>query len=216
MNLLFWAYWHRQLPVPSDRKRIASSLSSYREISQKIRYTAAKPQICYIATFEFRNTPLPLATLSTADPPAISCRNLSLSFGPKSKIISDLNLHIESGQIVTLLGPSGCGKSTLLKLIAKLLVPQQGSISVDADSTTNSNPRISFVFQEPTLLPWRTAFSNVRLPWRLSDRADGAYNAPTSFECWKRWTTSERLEEIPKSALGWYEDANVAGQGLDH
>jgi NitT/TauT family transport system ATP-binding protein len=92
-----------------------------------------------------------------------------------------INLEIKKGEFVSLLGPSGCGKSTLLKLIAGLSTPSSGSIkiwnqdlsSVFVDNKSSikrdhDNPRISFVFQSPTLMPWATVRSNVRLPLDLA------------------------------------------------
>jgi len=72
-----------------------------------------------------------------------------------------VNLSVAEGEFVTLLGPSGCGKSTLLRMMAGLLVPTHGGIVVQAK-------RLSFVFQEPTLMPWSSVHANVRLPLDLA------------------------------------------------
>jgi len=72
---------------------------------------------------------------------------------------------------VSLLGPSGCGKSTLLKLIAGLASPTSGTIDWPQSTYTAEGvpePALGFVFQEPTLLPWRTAANNVQLPLLLA------------------------------------------------
>lgn len=63
-----------------------------------------------------------------------------------------------AGQFVSLVGPSGCGKSTLLRLVAGLQTPSSGSIAWEG-----TRPRIGFVFQDPTLLPWADVATNVRL-----------------------------------------------------
>ncbi len=76
--------------------------------------------------------------------------------------LAGASLSVGAGEFVALLGPSGCGKSTLLRLIAGLDRPDQGSVTWDTP------PRLGFVFQDPTLLPWATALENVRLPLRLS------------------------------------------------
>ena len=73
-------------------------------------------------------------------------------------IIDRLDITIGSGEIVALLGPSGCGKSTLLRLVAGLERPTSGSI------TMRRHIRAAIVFQDHTLLPWRTAAGNVELP----------------------------------------------------
>ena len=65
-----------------------------------------------------------------------------------------------------MLGSSGCGKSTLLKAIAGLVVPGQGELAV-GQGEGNGGVEIGFVFQDPTLLPWRNVLDNIRLPLEL-------------------------------------------------
>lgn len=80
--------------------------------------------------------------------------------------LQDVSLSIPEGGFTTLLGPSGCGKSTLLRIIADILEPTRGT--VDLFGKTSGEARTSgmfgFVFQDPVLLPWRTALRNVELP----------------------------------------------------
>jgi NitT/TauT family transport system ATP-binding protein len=77
-----------------------------------------------------------------------------------------VNLKVGQHEFVSLLGPSGCGKSTALKMIAGLSPVTAGSI-VWSDSIDDPAKDISFVFQEPTLMPWTKVFENVWLPLRL-------------------------------------------------
>ncbi|MCA9009160.1 MAG: ABC transporter ATP-binding protein [Planctomycetaceae bacterium] len=79
-------------------------------------------------------------------------------------VFRDLNLAIGGGRFVTIVGPSGCGKSTLLRLIAGLQTPTFGSVVHHPGATEQ---RVGFVFQHPTLLPWRTAAQNLCLPLEL-------------------------------------------------
>ena len=84
--------------------------------------------------------------------------------------LQDVNLGIGERQFVSLLGPSGCGKSTALKIMAGLLPLSSGQIAwgtTSKCSTTDHSKDISFVFQEPTLMPWAVVFDNVWLPLRL-------------------------------------------------
>ncbi len=105
----------------------------------------------------------------------ISCEGLRLSFGTraaKQTVLNDLSLEVASGQIVSLLGPSGCGKSTLLRVVAGLIEVDAGEVFVDGEQVSQTMPRssrekLSFVFQEPALLPWRTVWQNVMLPSQL-------------------------------------------------
>ena len=75
------------------------------------------------------------------------------------------------GEFVTLLGPSGCGKSTLLKMMAGLLAPSDGRILLwrkPVEQVEASGHRLSFVFQDATLMPWARVMGNVRLPLDLA------------------------------------------------
>jgi len=94
--------------------------------------------------------------------PVVSCRNISKRFANGTLALSDVELDVFEYQFLSLLGPSGCGKSTLLRLIAGLSEPSAGTIS------WQGHPSLSFVFQEPSLMPWATALSNVMLPLRLA------------------------------------------------
>jgi NitT/TauT family transport system ATP-binding protein len=94
----------------------------------------------------------------------VSCRGLSKRFSNGTVALGDVTLDIREHQFLSLLGPSGCGKSTLLRLIAGLAEPTSGSIDWQAKETGG----LSFVFQEPTLMPWGTALANVELPLKLA------------------------------------------------
>lgn len=105
----------------------------------------------------------------------ISCKDVELTFrtgSAKQSVLNNLSLEVQSGQIVSLLGPSGCGKSTLLRVVAGLIEPDAGEVLVDGEFVSRSMARaarekLSFVFQEPALLPWRTVWQNVLLPSQL-------------------------------------------------
>lgn len=79
-------------------------------------------------------------------------------------VLDQLDLQVERGEFVTVLGPSGCGKSTLLRLIAGLQPLTSGRLEV---GESEQPPQLGFVFQDPTLLPWRTVLDNIRLPLEL-------------------------------------------------
>lgn len=80
--------------------------------------------------------------------------------------LQDVNLDIFSGEFVSLIGPSGCGKSTLLRLIADLIPPTSGTLTVNGKSPSAARQarEYGFVFQAPTLYEWRTVRQNVELP----------------------------------------------------
>lgn len=78
------------------------------------------------------------------------------------EILRDLDLEVQAGEFLVILGPSGCGKSTLLRLVAGLSEPVTGNLTIHPP-----NPGVGFVFQDASLLPWRTALGNVLLPLEL-------------------------------------------------
>lgn len=91
--------------------------------------------------------------------------------------LDTVSLTLESGGFYALIGPSGCGKSTLLRLIADVLQPSEGTISIGGlpPGRARRDHAIGFVFQDATLLPWRTVLENVRLPLEVTGKnaADG-------------------------------------------
>ncbi|MEH2476355.1 NitT/TauT family transport system ATP-binding protein [Nitrobacteraceae bacterium AZCC 2161] len=96
---------------------------------------------------------------------------ISKTFANKTQALEGVDLTILPGEFLTLLGPSGCGKSTLLKMIAGLGAPSTGTIDwpqSSYDALGEPDRLLGFVFQEPTLLPWRTVFDNVYLPLMLA------------------------------------------------
>lgn len=92
---------------------------------------------------------------------ALRMTNISLTFADGTQALDNVNLNIQSGEFVTIVGPSGCGKSTLLRLASGLLDQTQGLCDVDRTS-------LGYVFQDPTLLPWRTVRRNVELNAELA------------------------------------------------
>jgi NitT/TauT family transport system ATP-binding protein len=89
----------------------------------------------------------------------------SSSRGPV-KALENLSATLGQGEFLSVLGPSGCGKSTLLKVVAGLLKPSSGSVSLSGVPITGPRPDVGIVFQQPTLLPWQSALDNVLLPVR--------------------------------------------------
>ncbi|RKR90112.1 NitT/TauT family transport system ATP-binding protein [Micromonospora pisi] len=75
-----------------------------------------------------------------------------------------IDLDVAQGEFVAIVGRSGCGKSTLLRLIAGLLPPTEGEITVAGERVTKTRRDIAMLFQRPALLPWRTVLDNVLLP----------------------------------------------------
>ncbi|NML65940.1 ABC transporter ATP-binding protein [Hymenobacter sp. RP-2-7] len=75
--------------------------------------------------------------------------------------LHDISLHLQAGEIVTLVGASGCGKSTLLRLVAGLEPPSTGRVALAGEPLTAPHPAVGVIFQEPRLMPWLTVRANV-------------------------------------------------------
>jgi NitT/TauT family transport system ATP-binding protein len=82
-----------------------------------------------------------------------------------------ISLEVERGEFVTFLGPSGCGKSTLLKLASGLSPASAGTVQVNGMTPQNAREMMGFIFQDATLLPWRTVAENVGLELELEHAA---------------------------------------------
>ena len=95
--------------------------------------------------------------------PLVALRGVDKIFANGLEALKGLDIEVRDGEFLSLLGPSGCGKSTALRLLAGLTTPTRGEIDWRGE-----RPPLSFVFQEPTLMPWATVFANVWLPLRLS------------------------------------------------
>ena len=108
--------------------------------------------------------------------------NVSKRFTTTSETLlalDDVTLDIEHGEFVCLLGPSGCGKSTLLRIIGGLTEPTDGGVTIGGQTPSDAQAKkeLGYVFQNPSLMPWRTAEDNIRLPLHVN-RAMNKDSAP--------------------------------------
>jgi NitT/TauT family transport system ATP-binding protein len=112
------------------------------------------------------------AAAPTSGATVIDISDLSLTFatadGPV-QALSDIDLHVERGEFVSLIGPSGCGKTTLLRVIADLEQPSAGSILVNGvtPGEARTSRAYGYVFQSAALYPWRSIARNVALPLEI-------------------------------------------------
>jgi NitT/TauT family transport system ATP-binding protein len=94
----------------------------------------------------------------------VQIENLSVGFRRKgvfTSVLDDVNFTIQPGEFICLLGPSGCGKSTILNTVAGFIKPSTGNVLVDYHRITKPGADRGFVFQQYSLLPWKTTFQNV-------------------------------------------------------
>ncbi len=99
--------------------------------------------------------------------PEIKIEAVAKQFRTGALALNDITLNIDKGEFVSLLGPSGCGKSTLLRIVSGLTTPSAGTVTVNGITPVDARDLISFIFQDATLLPWRTVEENVGLGLEL-------------------------------------------------
>ncbi len=110
----------------------------------------------------------------------IESRQLAKSYRSASgvaEVLAPLDFTIDDGEFVALVGPSGCGKSTLLKMLAGLLPPSAGTLTIAGTPVVGPQKNIGVVFQSPLLLPSRNVLDNILLQAEMRGMADGAARA---------------------------------------
>ena len=131
-------------------------------------------------------------------PAAVDIRGASKTYPNGIRALEPINLTVREGEFVTIVGPSGCGKSTLLRLIAGLSAPSGGMIVM---SEGFKPPKLAYVFQSATLMPWASVQSNVRLPLDLATTArDQA--AITTSRALERVGLQEFAHSFPRELSG--------------
>ena len=132
--------------------------------------------------------------------------NVSKRFTTTSETLlalDDVTLDIEHGEFVCLLGPSGCGKSTLLRIIGGLTEPTDGGVTIGSQTPSDAQAKkeLGYVFQDPSLMPWRTAEDNIRLPLHVN-RAMNKDSAPP---------VEELLTLVGLERFGHYYPSQLSG-----
>ena len=103
----------------------------------------------------------------------IAVEGISMVFesqGAAREVLRDVSFAVADGEFVTIVGPSGCGKTTVLNLVAGLLAPTHGTITVGGAPITGPGPARAVVFQDAALLPWRSVLRNVELGLEMQHR----------------------------------------------
>ena len=103
--------------------------------------------------------------------PEIELEGVTKRYRNAEVAVEGISLTVNRGEFVTFLGPSGCGKSTLLKLVSGLSPVSDGTVRVNGMTPENARELVSFIFQDATLLPWRTVEQNVGLGMELEHAA---------------------------------------------
>jgi NitT/TauT family transport system ATP-binding protein len=105
-----------------------------------------------------------------AAPPLVSVTNVQKTYFTRQasvQAVASASVDVARGEFVSLLGPSGCGKSTLLMMVAGLEQPTGGSILLGGSEVKEPSRNVGIIFQDATLLPWKSALDNVLFPVRI-------------------------------------------------
>lgn len=140
---------------------------------------------------------------------AIRINHLRKNFAMQRDIIRDLSFALPAGASLSLLGPSGCGKTTLLRLIMGLEQPTAGSIEINPIL----HEHMTYVFQEPRLIAWRTALENVLLPLELRREKKGDAKQ-RAIELLHQLGLGDRLHHFPHELSGGMQMRTALARAL--
>ncbi|MDA1323744.1 MAG: ABC transporter ATP-binding protein [Proteobacteria bacterium] len=130
------------------------------------------------------------------------------------RALHDISLTVAEGEFVSLVGPSGCGKSTLLQILAGLIDGSDGEVLVDNQPVTKPMPdKIAMVFQDATLMPWKTAIANVEFPLELRG-ASRAASRPRAEEMLALVGLSDFADRFPHELSGGMKQRVSIARGL--
>ena len=146
--------------------------------------------------------PIPAAAADPVTKPFISVAGLTKRFNNGVTVLDNVSLDLVPGDFVSLIGPSGCGKSTLLKLVSGLSPVSGGSITVDGMTPNNAREVMSFIFQDATLLPWRTVIGNIELGLELEGTAIATQRWSKAVELLKLVGLSDVANHYPRQLSG--------------
>jgi NitT/TauT family transport system ATP-binding protein len=159
------------------------------------------------------------ATTSDEDPYLISAHGLGKSYtaknGTTTVALENASFDIRKGEFVSVVGPSGCGKTTLLKILGGLVSGTEGEVSLKGKTIAGPTSDVGFVFQSPTLLPWRTILRNVEVPIDVQGLSRAKYR-PRAKELLKMAGLDGFEDRYPNELSGGMAQRAGICRGLVH
>ena len=158
---------------------------------------------------------------------AITCQNIKMAFGQgdsRQTVLSDIDLHIEGGQLCMIAGPSGCGKTTLLSILACMLKPTGGDVSVfgqalgdlsKRETTLFRREKIGFIFQQYNLIPALTAAENAALPLIIAGQAH-AQAVDVARGVLSKFDLGAHADKFPRQLSGGQQQRVAVARALIH
>jgi NitT/TauT family transport system ATP-binding protein len=151
-------------------------------------------------------------------PVRLAITDLSVVYASRQgnlKALDRLSLSVADGEFVAVLGPSGSGKSTLLKIVSGLLQPSSGSVVLGGKPVTGPRPDVGIVFQQPTLLPWKTVLDNVLVPIRALGRPAAGYREK-AMDLLRLTGLEKFAKHYPNELSGGMQQRVGVARGLVH
>ncbi|EMI18458.1 ATP-binding protein of ABC transporter [Rhodopirellula maiorica SM1] len=133
---------------------------------------------------------------------SIRCDDVTVQFDNGIRAVDEVHTDFPAGKITTLIGPSGCGKTTLLRLIAGLQSPVSGTVQFIDSTSVRRRGDVAFVFQQPSLLPWRDAIGNVLLPLELIARDTASQRRGKAAAMLEMVGLGDALHRLPHQLSG--------------
>lgn len=119
----------------------------------------------------------------------------------ETEAVRDLTLSVDEGEFIALVGPSGCGKTTLLSLIAGLLSPTSGTVTIDGKPIIASNGNVGYMLQRDNLFEWRTIEANVLLGLSVQKKLD-ASSRRYAVDMLEKYGLGEFVSAFPRELSG--------------
>jgi NitT/TauT family transport system ATP-binding protein len=142
-------------------------------------------------------------------------KTFTTTSGERVRALDNTNVRIKPGEFITVVGASGCGKTTLLRLIAGLERCTSGLIKVNGANLAGPSAQIGIVFQDPTLLPWRTVLENVLLPVQVL-KLDARIYRPRALALLETVGLSEFQNKYPYELSGGMRQRVAIARALVH
>ncbi|AWK11215.1 ABC transporter ATP-binding protein [Streptomyces spongiicola] len=146
-----------------------------------------------------------MSSSSPASSPGLRLEGITVTYpGHRSPVLDGLDLDVADGRLLALLGPSGCGKTTTVQVASGLLAPTSGAVHLRGTDVTRTPPEhrgAAVVFQQPMLLPHRTALDNVAFPARVRGRTRRAART-SALEHLRRVGLDALADRYPRQLSG--------------
>ncbi|MDR3437910.1 ABC transporter ATP-binding protein [Telmatospirillum sp.] len=153
-------------------------------------------------------------------PPVVAIKGVSHAYrttaGDEVVALKDLDFEIEKNEFVAIVGPSGCGKSSVLRLIAGLQRPTRGQVRIYGYDVTEPREDIGFVFQRPTLLPWKCIIDNVLFPLQAARRTIGADDRQRAMFILGVCGLADFAQRMPHELSGGMQQRAAIARSLFH